>query len=237
MGFFKWIVISLMCLYFGFMVGKFKQDILHHSIQLLTLDVASLNKENAELLQKLMFIQTDFAAEKKVNKAVVLENERLNEALNTSRKQLYFYEQVVASELTLTGLNVYSFKVSKSEGGNDWLYELILIQGQQNRRLLKGNVDIMFVRSDGTEATLISVKLSDLDESFKSTFEFKYFQTITGQFTLPEGSVFDQVFVVAHTVGNRWYKSQSIEKRYDWKHFIAVGDSELKELAVKAKDE
>ena len=233
-SFFKWISISLLCLYFGFMVGKFKQDILHNSVQLLELDVASLSKENAGLTQKLTLLQADFVAEKQINASLFNENEELNEALNVSHNKLYFYERVVAPELAITGLNIYSFSVSKVSDENLWLYELVLMQAQKGRRLLKGKIDITFARADDSEAETKSIKLSQIDETFKTGFKFKYFQTLRGQFVLPEDVEFDQVFVVAEAAGTRWNRSQRVEKVYDWKEFMMTGESELKELEIQS---
>lgn len=233
-SFLKWTSISLLCLYFGFMVGKFKQDILHNSIQLLELDVASLTKENARLTQKLTLLQADFVAEKQINESLFIENKELNKALNSSHNKLYFYERVVAPELAITGLNVYSFSVSKAPDDNVWFYELVLMQAQKGRRLLKGNVDITFARADDNTETQ-SIKLSQIDETFKTEFKFKYFQTLKGQFVLPADAYFDQVFVIAEAAGTRWNRAQRVEKVYDWKEFMVTGESELKELETQSE--
>lgn len=234
-SFLKWISISLLCLYFGFMVGKFKQDILQNSIQLLELDVASLSKENSALMDKLTLLQADFLAEKEINESLFIENKELNKALNTSHNKLYFYEQVVAPELAVTGLNVYSFTVRKGLEDNQWLYELVLMQAQKGRRLLKGNVDITFASADDSKKEVQSIKLSEIDKKFNNAFKFKYFQTLKGQFVLPNDTDFDQVFVTAVASGTRWSRAQRVDKVYDWKEFIAAGDAELKELETQSE--
>ncbi|TEW54444.1 hypothetical protein E2R68_09230 [Psychromonas sp. RZ22] len=236
-SFFKWISISLLCLYFGFMVGKFKQDILQNSIQLLELDVASLKTENTELIEKLNLLQADFIAEKQSNDALVIENKDLNTELESSNNKLYFYERVVAPELSITGLNVYSFNVTKLAEQNLWSYELVLMQSQKGRRFLKGNVDILFTSVDDAKQNATSIKLSAIDDSFNGTFKFKYFQTLKGQFTLPNAEDFAQVFVVAEAVGNRWNRAQRVEKIYDWQNFIENDATELKEVETQSEGE
>ncbi|MDA7746262.1 hypothetical protein N8878_02895 [Psychromonas sp.] len=237
MSFFKWITISLMCLYFGFMVGKFKQDILHNTIQLLELDATSLKTENAGLAKNLSIIQADLIAERQNNQALRMENKDLNTALDASNNKLYFYERVVAPELAVKGLNVYSFKVNKSTEADIWFYELVLMQSQQGRRTLEGNVEIIFAQADDTDTKTQPIKLSDLDESFQASFKFIYFQTLKGQFTLPKNTHFEQVFVMVEADGNRWNRSQRIEKIYDWKDFIEHGGIELKELETQSEGE
>ncbi|TEW44011.1 DUF6776 family protein [Psychromonas algicola] len=237
MSFFKWLTISFMCLYFGFMVGKFKQDILYNQIQLLALDATNLTSENHALLQKLSILQADFFAKEQANLALVAENKKLNEALDTSNNKLYFYEQVVAPELGTTGLNVYAFKVKKVANSNAWSYELVLMQDQKRRRLLNGSFDVIFSPADDAQATQKSIKLSELDKHSSHSFKFKYFQTLKGQFVLPDDLQVDQVFVIAQAAGNRWNRAQRIEKIYDWKEFIEKGGLTLKELAIQAEDE
>ena len=236
-SFFKWMIISLMCLYLGFMVGKFKQDILQNSIELLQLDTTNLTAENAAIMKKLSSIQGDYIAEKQANEALVIENRELNDALGASKNKLYFYERVVAPELAVTGLNIYSFKMTKGPDKGHWFYELVLMQAQKGRRIMKGKVDIIFDSADDSKIISKAIKLSDLDPTFKPKFKFKYFQTLKGQFILPEEVKADQLFVIAEASGNRWSRSQRVEKVYNWKGFIEMGESELKELETQVADE
>jgi len=236
-SFFKWIAISLMCLYLGFMVGKFKQEILQNSIELLQLDTTNLTVENAAIIQKLSRVQADYIAEKQANEALVIENRELNDALGASNNKLYFYERVVAPELAVTGLNIYSFKVTKGAEKAHWFYELILMQAQKGRRIMKGKVNIIFDSADDSKTASKGIKLSNIDSTFKPKFKFKYFQTLKGEFILPEEVKADQLFVIAEAVGDRWSRSQRIEKVYNWKDFIEMGGSELKELETQVAGE
>jgi len=235
--FFKWLLISLMCAYFGFMVGKFKQDILYNKIQLLELDAINLNKENNALTQNLSILQANLFSEQQANEALVLENKNINKALDASNKKLYFYERVVAPELSVTGLKVYSFKVKKILNEEAWAYELVLMQDQKRRRLLNGHVNIVFAQADDAGGVSKPVKLSDIDKSFNTAFRFKYFQTLKGKFTLPKKINVDQIFIVAQAPGNRWNRAQRIEKSYNWKDFIENGSVELKELEIQGLNE
>ncbi|WP_025563307.1 DUF6776 family protein [Psychromonas sp. SP041] len=234
-SFFKWLVISLICIYFGFMVGKFKQDILLHKVQLLELDTTSLTTENTQLTERLNFIQAEFNAEREIHDVLKSENKELNKALDASNDKLYFYEQVVAPELSVIGLNVYSFSVSKGAEEGTWLYELVLMQAQQGRRELSGKVEITFADTDDTEVSTKDIKLSEIDSNVESAFKFQYFQTLKGSFTLPKDSKVGQVFVVAEANRTNWSRAQRIEKIYDWEGFINNGGTALEELAIQAE--
>lgn len=236
-SFFKWITISLLFAYFGFMVGKFKQDILQNNIQLLVLDSASLSAENRTLTQQLSLTQADLTAKKQVNESLAAENKALNETLDATNNKLYFYEQVVAPGLAITGLNVYSFTVNKAVEDNVWDYELVLMQTQTGRHVLAGSVDITFAGADDTEQTAKPIKLSELDANFSGAFKFKYFQSLKGQFVLPKQVKVEQIFVIAEAKGSRWNRSQRVEKIYDWKNFIETGETSLNELETQAESE
>lgn len=233
MSFLKWMTICLMCLYFGFMLGKFKQDILQNSIQLLTLDATSLRAENEVLTQRMGLIQAENLVAQQVNNSLVNENKDLNDALNSSHNKLYFYERVVAPGLAIAGLNIYSFSVVKDPDSEFWNYELVLMQSQKGRRVLKGDFDIIFAQADDAKGTIKPIKLSEIDKTFKSDFKFKYFQTLKGQFILPKGAKIDQVFVTAEANGNRWNRSQRVEKIFDWKSFIENSALQLNELEMQ----
>jgi hypothetical protein len=233
MSFFKWLSISALCVYFGFMIGKFKQDILQHKIQSLELDTTSLNAENTELIEKLAFIQSEKLSEQQILDGLESENKRLNEALDASNNKLYFYEKVVAPELAEEGLNVYSFTVTKATEKDTWLYELVLIQAQKGRSDLTGKIDITF--TDSLESEAKTIKLSELDPNFSEDFKFEYFQTLKGSFTLPKTLKMEQIFLVVESSATRWKRAQRVEKIYDWKDFVENNKSSLEELATQAE--
>ena len=51
----------------------------------------------------------------------------------------------------------------------------------------------------------------------ENSFKFKYFQTIQGSFDLPDDVMVDEVIINLSVAGNRWYKAQVVEQRYDWR--------------------
>ncbi|MEL0630061.1 DUF6776 family protein [Psychromonas aquatilis] len=232
---FKWCVISCLFIYLGFMMGKFQKDILEHQVKLSQMEVISLNAEKTELIENLNLVQADLSAEQKINDVLKSENKKLDDALQSSNDKLYFYEQVVAPELAQVGLNIYSFKVSKTDVKGVFSYEVVLMQAQKGRSELTGNVEIMFADSSNDEAENKVVKLSEYSETFESQFKFEYFQTLTGTFTLPKDLQVEQVFVVASAKRSRFRSAQDVEKVYDWQDYLENDTSPLAELVVQAE--
>jgi len=230
---FKWFVITCLCIYFGFMMGQFKENVLEHEVKLSKLEIDSLTNENTGLIEDISLIQADISAVKQVNEVLKSENKKLNDALQASHNKLFFYEQVVAPELAKTGLNIYSFKVEKAATAGEWSYELVLIQAQQGRSELVGDVDITFNNSNRPKSP--AIKLSKIVPNFDASFKFEYFQTLKGTFSLPKRSKVDQVFVVANAKRNRTARAQRVEKIYDWKGFIENGATMIEEVETQSE--
>lgn len=232
---FKWCVISFLCIYFGFVMGKFQKDILAHEIKLSQMEVTSLNNENTVLIENLSLAQADLSTEQQINSVLKSENKKLNDTLESSNDKLYFYEQVVAPELAVTGLNIYSFKVAETDVKGVWSYEVVLMQAQKGRSELTGNIDILFSDSQENDSDNKVIKLSEYNNNFDSAFKFEYFQTLKGAFTLPSDVQIQQVFVVAKVNRSRFRTAQRIEKIYDWNDYLKNGTSPLVELAIQAE--
>ncbi|MGJ8581720.1 MAG: DUF6776 family protein, partial [Psychromonas sp.] len=121
--------------------------------------------------------------------------------------------------------------VTAGETEGSWLFELVLMQGQKGRHDLTGQVEITFATADDNK----KIQLNELDSSFNTHFEFKYFQHLKGSFSLPKSANIEQIFVVAEANGSKWIRAQRIEKIYDWKNFIEDGATSLEELAVQSE--
>ena len=213
-SFIKWMVVSLICLLLGFLLGKFKQNMLHDSLALMEVDLQALQVDQLQLVKQIATFQGELLADKQTIKQLSQENKKLNEQLTLSANKLYFYERVVAPELDESGVKVYSFSVSKNLQTEQWSYELVLMQAKKGRRYLKGDFTLTF--SVFENEVLKNIPLSLLSDTVQSKFKFKYFQTIKGTFTIPEKMTVDELTLQVNVPGNRWHKGQTLEERYDW---------------------
>ncbi|MCW8994739.1 MAG: hypothetical protein OQK77_02875 [Psychromonas sp.] len=226
----KWIVVALLCLFSGFLLGKFKIDILQESLALMKVDLQTVNAEKVELSQKVAALETDQITDKQTIKRLTEENKKLNEQLSDLENKLYFYERVVAPELHTSGVQIYSFSVYKSSETALWNYKLVLMQAQKGRRFLKGQFELDFSVLKNQHRKNVSIR--KFSEAFNPAFQFKYFQTIEGAFTLPPEIQLEEVVVKLNVPGNRWYKRQQLEQRYKWEALINKEDNNLSELTV-----
>jgi len=211
----KWLVVSLFSLLLGFLLGKFKQDVLTNQISVMSLELQEAQTRNEILQTTVSRLQISAASETQSIKSLMHHNKQLQDELSAVNNKLFFYERVVAPELESAGVKIYSFEVTQNTHTKEWDYQLVLMQSQKERRLLKGKYAITL--SVFEDEKLTQIALSELTQSSENTFKFKYFQTLQGAFTLPDGMTIDEVVIRLNVTGNRWYKAQSQEERYDWR--------------------
>ncbi|PKF60473.1 hypothetical protein CW745_14785 [Psychromonas sp. psych-6C06] len=227
----KWLVVALICLLLGFLLGKFKQDILHEQLLETTNGVKALNERNESLQSEVSRLEVEDISQKETIKSLAESNKQLQNELLTANNKLFFYERVIAPELEQPGVKVYSFELNQNELTEEWQYQLVLMQSQKERRFLNGTYTISLSVFEGEILKL--VPLSTLMEGATDGFKFKYFQTLEGVFSLPENTTVDEVIVQLNVAGNRWYKAQSIEERYDWRVLTSLDSSEMGEFEIR----
>jgi len=212
----------------GFLLGKFKLDIVTNQLTVMNVDLQATQADNERLEAELAGLQVSTIAEQQTIKSLLQANKSLQDELSLVNNKLFFYERVIAPELDTAGVKMYSFEVVKNQQTNQWDYQLVLTQSQKNRRFLKGKFTITL--SVFEDEKLKQIPLSALSENISNGFKFKYFQTIDGTFSLPAAVTVDEVIIKLNVAGNRWYKAQNIEERYDWRVLTAKDSDELSEF-------
>jgi len=213
---------------FGFLLGKFKQDLLSDQILAMNADIQVLKSVNERLDTELGRLQIKEASEQQTIKALLQSNKQLEDDLSVANNKLFFYERIVSPELEKKGVQVYSFEVTKNNLTELWDYQLVLMQSKEGRRLLKGKVTITL--SVFEDNNLKQIKLSELEKNNTDSFKFKYFQTLQGAFALPENVTVDEVIINVTVPGNRWYRSQKLEERHEWRVLTTKDSSNLSEF-------
>lgn len=224
----KWLVVSLFCLLIGFLLGKFKQNILAHQVSALSLDMQTLQTENEGLETDFSNLQIRSVAMQQSISSLLDNNKQLQDELSLVNNKLFFYERVIAPELDVVGVKIYSFEVVKNRHTQQWDYQLVLMQSQKERHLLIGTFAITLSVFEGSK--LRQIPLNELTEQQADSFKFKYFQTVQGSFSLPVEMTVDEVFIQLKVTGNRWYKAQNLEERYDWRVLTAQDVDNLSEF-------
>jgi len=170
----------------GFWLGN--QFFSYQQKAILTLEhtVQNLQLENNELSKKLniLRVELDVAAlsQQKTFAEIKLSIER-EKAL---QKDIAFYQQVMAPELTQQGFIIDAFNVEKTLSERVYRFEIVMMQREKIKNTLKGNLAITLVGSESGKSKQYSLKNLLVDPELPLAFGFKYFQVLDGQLKLPE---------------------------------------------------
>lgn len=227
-SFIRWTVVAMICLLLGFLLGKFKQGMLSDALTTANSNLQTVKNAQSDLSKEFARLQVKSMIDDQTINGLSQENKTLNEKLNTVSNKLYFYERVVAPETQSSGVKIYSFTVVKNLDARQWDYELVLMQAQKGRRFLNGSFNLDFSVFAGE--TLKTISLNSVSSEVESKFKFKYFQTIKGSFNLAPETTVDEVIINLKVKGNRWYKAQQLQQRYDWRILIEKDAENLSEF-------
>ncbi|MFO1408107.1 MAG: DUF6776 family protein [Steroidobacteraceae bacterium] len=98
---------------------------------------------------------------------------------------LAFYRSIVSPEDGVQGLRIQRFAVRPGTGPREFVVEVTLIQALRQDGLVSGSVQVTLQGMVGTRPARYT--LAQLGGSGRTTYSFRYFQTIERTVELPEG--------------------------------------------------
>lgn len=129
-------------------------------------------------------------------------------------EEIRFYKGLMSPTELVSGLGIRAWEIYATDVPGVYQYKLLMQQLAVKHRLLKGKVAVNLVaKSDDKQQRHNLAALSDQVKSSEITLRFKYFQSIEGELSLPEGFVPEWVEVVASASSPKTVK---LEKNYDW---------------------
>jgi len=152
----------------------------------------SLEREqayNEDLARKL-------AEKERVNKIMNVElselrNHLLNKniEINTINDERLFYKNLLAPESRKPKVSIQKIEFLPGNDSNTFSYELVLFQNTKGQKVASGRYD-MSIRGKQGDADM-SLKVSSLMKNSKSAmnYRFRYFESLGGSFSLPQGFV------------------------------------------------
>ncbi len=206
----------VICLFTGYRFGNF-----YHNFQETTLAqqkerLEYLYKEQALQIERINMLEVELAVEQLANKNAQMALKQIADESFEVKKQLGFYEKVMAPEKGANGLVIDNVTFSASKSPEYYNFQVTLVQQKLKKRYAKGYVDLIVKGS--FEGKPSQLKLSDISDLTKKnlSFSFKYFQVISGGFTLPNGFVAEEVQVSAILTKSKWQKYQKLNKTLSW---------------------
>lgn len=209
-------ILMVVFLFTGYRLGNF-----YHHFQTTTLAqqknrLEHLYQEQALQIERIHTLEVELAVEQLTNQNTQVILKQMADEHYQVKKQLGFYEKVMAPEKGANGLVIDNVNITASESLNHYNFQITLVQQQLKKRYAKGYVDIKVTGSFENKPSQLA--LSDISTVTKKNvaFSFKYFQVISGGFTLPNGFIAEKIQVSAILTKSKWQKYQKLNKTLTW---------------------
>lgn len=166
--------------------------------------VREQKQQLAELYQQLdrfeyqrNVLQVELEVEKSANQTLQERLGELQEENYSLRENVAFYQKIMAPELQQSGVIIESLAVSKNRAARHYHFSLALLQVEQRRELVEGEIAIQLIgRINGEEQRFNLLELANISPS-EHNFVMRYFTLYEGDFFLPEGLVPERIEVNA----------------------------------------
>jgi len=205
-----------LCLFTGYRLGNYYHHFQVTSLEQQMLRLEQLYVQQDESIARIHTLEVELAVEQLANKKAQALLKGSAEQQFELKKQLAFYEKVMAPEKEAAGLLVENVKITAGKVANQYHFQVTLVQQRLKRRYSKGYIELTFEGRDGEkEVTHKLAQISKLTQK-DLKFSFQYFQIINGEFTLPENFSPETVLVSAIMTKSRWQKYAKKDKSLAW---------------------
>ncbi len=173
----------------------------------------TLESENASLREQTAILERAAQVERQAYSHVDDKLRDLQDQILDLKEELAFYRGIVTTRGKTRGLAIQSFKLEPNGKDGEYRYKLVLTRTMKNDKVTRGLVSLTVSGEQGGNPR--DLNLSDLTVQGQAELKlnFRYFQRLEGQLTLPQGFVPHRILVSVTTTGK---KRSRIEKTYDW---------------------
>ena len=210
------VTLIVLCLFIGYRVGNF-----YHNYQSTTLGqqknrLDQLYQQQADQVERIHTLEVELAVEQLASKNAQAMLKQMSVEHYQVKKELAFYEKVMAPEKGANGLVIDNIKITASQSPNYYNFQVVLVQQQLKKRYAKGYVDFVITGSLADQPS--QLKLTDISSTTREelSFSFQYFQVIGGSFTLPENFIAEKIQLSAILTKSKWQKYQELNKTIPW---------------------
>jgi hypothetical protein len=212
---FLFILITL-CLFIGYRVGNYYHHVQTRNLEQQQIRLDELFQQQAYYIARADSLEVELAVEQLANQAAQAMLKKEAEHYVKIKKQLAFYEKIMAPEKQAGSLSVDDIKVSATNTPNLYRFQVTLVQQKLKRRYTKGFIDLHFIGS--LDEKPMRIKLAEVSAIVKKdlSFSFQYFQIISGEFTLPEEFKVEELALTVNISKSREQKKVQFEQLLPW---------------------
>lgn len=199
---------------FGFGKGMSGQEKALAGVNELAAEMELRQQKVSELEQQLANFKLASEVDQQASEDVRQEVIELKNELAKLQEENSFYRNLMAPTGNKRGLNFGAVELGDTDRLRTYRYKVVLQQLATNHELLTGTLRFSVVgKMNGFDTQYSLSELSDQVIDEKIRLRFKYFQTIEGQLTLPDGFEPERIELDASSSGKDPVK---IEKRFGW---------------------
>ena len=219
LGAFQFYIVSIIVLaltiFLGFNWGNVNYDKQQSELARLNQTLSTLQHENNEITRKLNILSVELEIAQLAENQI---HEDIKQGLQREqqlRNDLAFYQQIMAPELAPKGFVIESFNVEAALSERDFRFELVLMQIEKIKNVLKGKIEVFLLGSEDGKSKRLPLASLMTDKGASLKFSFKYFQVIEGQLRLPPNFIPEKILVHADIYQFK-VKRGTLDKSFDW---------------------
>ena len=213
-------LIIVICIYSGYRIGNF-----YHGYQIKTLEkqktrLDSMYEKNVQQNSRINTLEVELEVERMANQRSQQLLKNMESEHYQVKRELAFYEKVMAPEKTADGLVVDRMSIYPTGSPNHFRFQVVLLQQEVRKRFVKGYVDFtLFGTLDNKPSQLKLTNISTLSTKDLS-FSFQYFQIVEGELSLPDNFLPEKLELATILPKSRWQKHQQIDESFMWKELL-----------------
>jgi hypothetical protein len=219
----RWTYVALVlvaagCLYLAYELGRYRSgySIVDHRRESADL-VARLAAEQAvsdELRRQLAIGETANEIDRATYDEVRAELGDLQARIQAQEEELLFYRGIVSPQDRVAGLRIQRLEALPSDGESGYLVRLLLVQAIVHNRAISGSVKLQLEGvQDGQTTSFDAAELVVPGETYDMDYEFRYFQALEAELTLPVG--FEPQRMIVEIWPNE-ARAERINQTFEW---------------------
>jgi hypothetical protein len=181
---------------------------------LLLQQVESLQDDNKVLQDQILSVEQSTSVDKEALNSVQTTIVSLREQISQLEEDVLFYKQIVSPGNEETGLVIGQLDLLLGATGTEIRYKLELKQQGSNDGVVNGHVNVNVLGlQNGQEVSIPLRSLSDSISDLDIKLQFRYFQNIEGELSLPDGFEPQKVQILAVADGAN---AKTVQKSFGW---------------------
>jgi len=174
----------------------------------------TLSNDNESLLAQVAILERSAGIDLQAAEDIRNDLERLEDELQAAREEVEFYRGIVSPGDVHSGLRIHRFTLEDDGVPGRYHYDLVLTQLKHNNRTVSGVVDWKitgYMLGEPGDLALAGVTRPAVKQL---KFRFRYFQSLSGVITLPEGFEASKLTITVTPAGKS--KQKPVEQVFDW---------------------